>query len=80
MKKDDIGSLVILVVISFTVAYLIGGAIFNRPENRSVEVEVVNRFDSQITEPSTTVFTIDSINPTEDISIEQSDTQKPFAD
>ena len=78
MKKNDIASLIIIVVVSFAIAYFVGNSIFNTPESRSTQIEEVNAFSAQITEPSDTVFTANSINLTEDITIDSSSTDKPF--
>jgi len=80
MKRSDIASLILIVAISFTLAYFVGNAIFNTPESRSTKVEVVNAIEGQLPETPSDIFNKDSINPTEDIRINPSDTDKPFED
>ena len=80
MKQSDIASLILIVAISFTLAYFVGNSIFNTPESRSTPIEIVNPIEGTLPEPSATVFNQDSINPTEDIRINPSDTDKPFED
>jgi len=69
MKKSDLGSLILLVAISFTVAYLIGNAIFNSPQNYSTQVEVITPIDRDFPEISSAIFNDQSLNPTADIQI-----------
>ena len=78
MKKSDIASLILIVAVSFTVALLVGNMIFNKPTARSTLVEIVNPVESALPIITRDVFNSKSINPTEDIRINQSDTDKPF--
>lgn len=78
MKNSDIASLILIVAISFTAAYFIGNAFFNTPDSRSTEVELVSEVGPELSEISNVIFNKDSINITEDIVIEQSDTDNPF--
>jgi len=78
MKQSDIASLIIIVVVSFSLAFIIGNAVFNTPESRSTQVEVVNSFETEIIQPTPGIFNENAINPTEDITISESDTDKPF--
>ena len=78
MKSSDIASLILIVAISFTVAYFLGNTFINTPESRSTEVEVVAEVGPELAEISDVIFNSDAINITEDITIEQSDTDNPF--
>ena len=78
MKSTDIASLILIVAISFAAAYFIGNAIFNTPESRSTTVEQVTEVGPELNEPPKNVFNQSAVNPTEDITIEQSDTDNPF--
>lgn len=79
MKRNDIASILIIVIISFTAAYFIGNAIFNTPDSRSTQVEKVSPIGPDLEEIDTSIFNTKSVNPTQDIEINQSDTDKPFA-
>jgi len=79
VKQSDIASLILITAIGFTIAFIIGNAVFNTPESRSTEVEVVNGYNTEIVTPSSDIFNADSINPTEDIEINPSDTDNPFS-
>lgn len=78
MKQSEIASLILIIAISFTTAYFIGNSIFNKPESRSTPVEVVTPISAELPEPSKEVFNKKSINPTEVIKIDESDTDTPF--
>jgi hypothetical protein len=78
MKQNEIASLILIVAVSFTIAYFVGNAVFNKPENRSTPVEVVNPINGELPVPSPTIFNKNSINPTEDIEIDQFSSDEPF--
>jgi len=78
MKKSDLGSLILLVAISFTAAYFLSNAIFNTPQSRSVEVEVITPISNTFPAASENIFNDLSLNPTTDIQIGQSATPNPF--
>lgn len=80
MKKSDVASLILITAVSFTLAYFVGGAIFNTPESRSTPVEIVNEIEGELPEPSSDIFNKDSINPTEDVYIDSSDSKQIFED
>lgn len=80
MKKSDLASLILIISISFTLAYLIGNAIFNSPESRSTEVEFVNPYETEIITPSQDIFNENSINPAEQINIDEETTDNPFVE
>ncbi len=72
MKRSDVASLLLIVSISFSLAYFLGNALFNTPESRSTTVEVVTAVGAELDEPDITIFNKDAINPTQDIKINQS--------
>jgi len=76
MKQSDIASLFLIVAVSFTIAFFVGNAVFNTPESRSTEVEIVNKFNATINQPSENVFNEDSINAAVDINIGDSNVGK----
>lgn len=78
MKKSDITSLVLIVAVSFLVALFIGNMMFNKPTSRSTPVEIVTPVEAELPTLSADVFNSKSINPTEDIRINTSNTDKPF--
>lgn len=83
MKQSDIALIIVIVVISLTASYFLGNAIFNGPEKRTAEVEVVQRINNVFPPLDTTIFNKDkAVNLTENIKIgdDNPDNPKPFQD
>ena len=78
LKQSDIATLIIVVALAMSIAYLIGNALINTPDSRSVMVEQVEPISDTLTPPSERVFVDDFINPTELIEIQNSNNQNPF--
>ena len=80
IKSNDIALIILIISITFVVAWFGAGSIINSPENRSQEVEIVTPIDSEFVAPPPSVFNDDAINPAETINIEDGTKEQPFLD
>ncbi len=78
MKKSDYAVLVLIVSLSLVVSFVAVKALFGEPKNSSTTVEVAKTISSSVTEPSTTIFNKDAINPTVVIQIGTANSEQPF--
>lgn len=78
MKKSDAALLIVIVAISLIASYFIGRAVLAQVVQQEVQVEVVDKIDSNIVPPSDTVFNAEAINPAVPINIGDSNNQQPF--
>jgi hypothetical protein len=69
MKKSDIAMIILIASISVLIAYFVAKAIVGDVQNESVKVKVTEPITTDITEPDTTVFNADAINPTVEVII-----------
>lgn len=69
MKKSDITMVIIVASISMMVAFFVARAIFGDVHTESVKVKTIERFNSEIVEPSTDIFNEDAINPAVQVQI-----------
>lgn len=78
MKRNDIALIILIVSITLVISFLIVKAVFGEPQNEAVKVEKVEPITSQITQPSSSIFNKDAINPTVVIQIGNPANQQPF--
>ncbi len=78
MKQKDIFTIVFVAVVSAVLSIIFSNMIFNKPENRSQQVEVIAPISSELVRPSQVYFNSKSINPTLTIEIGDSSTEQPF--
>jgi hypothetical protein len=69
MKKTDIATIVTIALLSMGAAYFLAVALIGRPSAESVKVKTVDPITSEVTEPDTTVFNAEAINPTVEVII-----------
>lgn len=79
MKKQDIGLIAIIVIISAVVSLIISNKIFASPSNRQQQVEVVQPITADFTQPDNRYFNKDAFDPTQTITIGQSTNADPFS-
>lgn len=79
MKRQDIILIMVVVFISAIAAFFISGLIF-KPQNRQQSAEVVDVIDSDFAEPPAKYFNATSVNPTQLITIGDSQNPNPFGD
>lgn len=63
MKKNQIASIVLIMMVSLVVSYLVVSSIFNRGKANVVEVKTIDRIESTVEQPQKEVFHKDAINP-----------------
>ncbi len=78
IKQKDIAALILVVAISFGVGYYLTSLLVSTPEDRSETVTDVQSFDQEYPDPDPLIFHEFSIDPTEEITIEQADRLNPF--
>lgn len=78
IKQKDIAALILVVAVSFGLAYYLSSLLISTPEDRSETVTDVQSFESNFPDPDPLIFHEFSIDPTEEITIEQADRLNPF--
>ncbi len=79
MKKNDIAALVLIVAVSFMVAWFTANAVIGSPKQGSVSVQTAEDISPTIEQPDKRIFNIDAINPTVERSIGKSADKLPFS-
>lgn len=69
MKKSDIAALILIASLSVLFAYFIANAVLGSPKPESVKVKSIEKISSDVTEPDSSVFNEDAINPTVEVII-----------
>lgn len=77
MKKSDIATLVLVVVVVGVLVFFSLKLILGTQTAKPVDVEVAKPIAADVIPPSSSIFNKDAINPTVPISIEGGD-QKPI--
>jgi len=78
MKQKDIAIIIVVVAVSGVISFFAGRFLFNKPQNRQVQAEVVDVISTEFTRPSTKYFNESSIDPTEQVQIGQGTNAAPF--
>lgn len=78
MKQKDITLVMVMVFISAVVSFLVSGWIFGSPKNREQTAEVVEEITPEFAEPPIKYFNVNSVNPTQLITIGGSPNPNPF--
>ena len=78
MKKTDIAMIILIASISDLFAYFIAQAVIGEPDQKEVQVKVVETMTSDIEEPDNSVFNKNAINPTVERGTGQSANNLPF--
>lgn len=81
MKQSDIALIIVIVVVSLTTSYFVGNAVFNGPNKRTAEVEVVRRINDIFPPVDPAIFNEKkAVNLTENIKIgdDNPDNAEPF--
>lgn len=69
MKKSDIAMIILIASISVLVAYFVAKAVIGDVQNESVQVKTADPITTEVTQPDSTVFNSDAINPTVEVII-----------
>lgn len=78
MKQSDVAMVILVASLALVVSFIVGGKLINSPESRKTEVERVVSISPDFPAPDTSIFSTNSINPTQLIQIGNSNTDKPF--
>ncbi len=78
MKQKDIILVVVMAFISAIVAFILSGWLFGKPQNREQTAEVVDVIRPDFTEPPVKYFNASSVNPTQLITIGDTQNPNPF--
>jgi len=78
MKQKDIALIVVVVVISGTISFFISKMLFSVPKSRQSKVEVVQAITSDFPTPDARYFNANSVDPTKNITIGDSQNSQPF--
>lgn len=79
MKKNDIATLVLIISISFMIAWFTASAIIPAPKKEDQKVDDVVKIESNVAERDKRIFNPEAINPTIDRSIGKSADKLPFS-
>jgi hypothetical protein len=69
MKKTDIAMIVLIASMSVLIAYFVAKAVIGDTQNESTTVKTADPISTEITEPETSVFNSEAINPTVEVII-----------
>ena len=69
MKKSDIAMIILIASISMLLAYFAAKALIGDTQNQSVKVKTAEKITTDVTQPDTTVFNSNAINPTVEVII-----------
>jgi hypothetical protein len=78
MKQKDIALFIIIAAVSGIISFFAARAIFVSPQHRKLEAEIVTPISTDFTHPSNKYFNANSINPTQQIQIGNSENTAPF--
>lgn len=78
MKQKDIILIVAVVLVSGTLSFLMSKFLFSIPKDRQTKVEVVQAISPDFPEPDPRYFNADSVDPTKNITIGDSQNNQPF--
>ncbi len=78
MKQKDLMLIGVVVVIAGTLSFVVSSKLFNSPNNKKAQVEVVEPITTEFSDPNKKFFNETSINPTRKIEISNNNNQNPF--
>jgi hypothetical protein len=73
MKKTDLAMVILIALVSVTSAFFVAKGIFGDVYTGTTEVKTIDKIDSSIVEPSTSIFNKDAINPAVQVHINGTD-------
>lgn len=77
MKQKDIALIIIVIFISGLLSFFVSKALFKTP-SKSERVEVVEKISPDFSKPDSKYFNADAVDPTQLITIGQSNNVQPF--
>lgn len=79
MKSKDIALLIVIAVISAAVSFMVSGLIISSDDKKQT-VEVIEPISPNFDRPSKAYFNDNSINPTQEIRIQEDPGSNPFGE
>lgn len=79
MKKNDIGAIILIVVIAGVISYFIANALIGKPKNNPIQIEQVTPIGASFPTPDLRVFNDKSVDPTVEINGGGQSVDKPFS-
>lgn len=64
MKKSDLAMIIFIASLSVLIAFLVAKAIFGDVYNGTEKVKIIDKYTSNIVQPSKEIFNENAINPT----------------
>jgi hypothetical protein len=80
MKQKDILTLVVIGIVSGAISFFLSSTFLTSSSNRSQEVEVVEKLNTNFERPPKAYFSEESINPTQIIEIGPNESTEPFGE
>ncbi len=69
MKQSDIAALIIIASLSVLAAYFVADAVIGGPNSNSLTVKTATPITADLTEPDSSIFNDEAINPTVEVVI-----------
>jgi energy-converting hydrogenase Eha subunit A len=80
MKQKDVLTLAVIAIISGALSFVISSTFLTSSSNRSQQVEVVEKLNTNFERPSNEYFNESAINPTQIIEIGPNESTEPFGE
>jgi len=79
MKKNDIALLILIVAVSFLIAWFAANALIGSPKAQTVKVKTAEEISPTVETPDKRIFNSNALNPTVERSIGKSADKLPFS-
>lgn len=79
MKQKDIALIILVIAVSGAISFFVSKHVFESPESRQQEVEVVQPISAEFAQPDTRYFNSQAFDPTQLITIGQNANPDPFS-
>ena len=80
MKQKDIALIIVIVFVTGVVAYFLSNLVVGKPGNQQQDVETVEPISAEFTAADKKYFNVESVNPTQTITIGDTPNPQPFND
>jgi hypothetical protein len=78
MKQKDVALILVMMFISAIASLVISQWVFASPKNSKQTAEVVDTITPDFSQPPTKYFNAESVNPTQEIQIGETNNPNPF--
>jgi hypothetical protein len=78
MKQKDIALVLVIGFFSLILSLILSNVLFNTAKDKKLQSAVVEPITTEFTTPDEKYFNKDSINPTQKITINENNNDKPF--